>query len=284
MNKYKYCAVTTAFLAIFASFAFWTFHLEWIPFPRVSDKTVSVVEKLIEQFIPSEPEAVSVEDIEVEALGGHYAEHTTVTSVAASVIANTSVVVVEPVREEVDLPQEEKQQEMENEVLHAAPPNELEQWELKRAWNIAVPSLGIRAPVMLPSLKYWSSQAWDLMEEQMQVGLNHGTVAYPHSSRPGGDGSLIIAGHSSPPTVAAEQSNFGNVFAKLPDIAVGEDITVSTSAAPIRYRVEEKIIVSPTVTSILEQQYDESVLKLITCYPVGTTKNRMIIIAKKVQE
>ena len=74
------------------------------------------------------------------------------------------------------------------------------------------------------------------------------------------------------------------MFASLPSIDVGEEIVVETAASPVRYRVEKKIIVSPSMTSLLEQQYDDSILKVITCYPVGTTRDRMIILAKKVEE
>ena len=166
--------------------------------------------------------------------------------------------------------------------MHAAVA-ELEQWGIARAWSITIPSLGIRAPVLLPSMKNWTSRAWDMLEEQMQIGLNHGAVAYPHSSGPGRKGNLIIAGHSSPPTESAKQSEFGRLFERLPEIKVGEEISIVTAGSPVRYRVEEKMIVSPQETSILEQQYDESILKLITCYPVGTTRDRMIVLAKKIE-
>ena len=166
--------------------------------------------------------------------------------------------------------------------LYAAAP-ELEKWELTRAWDISIPSLGVRAPVLLPSMRYWKGRAWDLLEEQMQVALNHGAVAYPHSSAPGESGSLIVAGHSSPPTKEAEQSMYGHLFASLPNLTIGETISVLKGGTPITYEVQEKVVVPPHMTSILEQQSDESVLKLITCYPVGTTRDRMIVVAKKVE-
>ena len=280
MNTYKKTATVTAIVALCASFAFWTHHLEWVPLPDISEQLVDVFDVVMKKFKTSKQNTVSVLEVEVESLGGHFTEQSIVVQLTASVIPS-SVAVIEEVSEPAPAPVIE---EVVEENVQAAAPTELEQWELKRAWSIAVPALGIRAPVMLPSLKYWSTQAWELMEEQMQVGLNHGTVAYPHSAGPGGNGSLIIAGHSSPPTLSAEQSIYGDVFARLPEIEVGQDITVTTNAAPVTYRVEEKMIVSPNVTSILEQQTDDSILKLITCYPVGTTTSRMIIIAKKVEK
>jgi LPXTG-site transpeptidase (sortase) family protein len=280
VNKHKQTATVTAIVALCASFAFWTHHLDWVPLPHISEQAVDIFDGIMKKFKAPVPKSVSVVEVEVENLGGHFTTQSIETELTASVTSNSVAVIedtVEPIAEVVV-------EDAVEEVVQPAAPTELEQWELKRAWSIAVPGLGIRAPVMLPSLTYWSTQAWGLMEEQMQVGLNHGTVAYPHSAGPGGNGSLIIAGHSSPPTASAEQSVYGDVFARLPEIEVGQDITVTTSASPVTYRVEEKMIVSPNVTSILEQQTDDSILKLITCYPVGTTKSRMIIIAKKVEK
>jgi LPXTG-site transpeptidase (sortase) family protein len=286
VNTYKQTATVTAIVALCASFAFWTHHLDWVPLPHISDQLVDVFDDVMKKFKTPKQKTVSVLEVEVESLGGHFTEQSITTQLTASVIPNSVAIVEEKLETETEPAPEPAPviEEVVRENVQAAAPTELEQWELKRAWSIAVPALGIRAPVMLPSLKYWSSQAWELMEEQMQVGLNHGTVAYPHSSGPGGNGSLIIAGHSSPPTLSAEQSIYGDVFARLPEIEVGQEITITTNASPITYRVEEKMIVSPKVTSILEQQTDDSILKLITCYPVGTTTSRMIIIAKKIEK
>ena len=267
MNKHKKTAIVTAFLALCASFAFWTYR-------------IGIVVHVVAEEVPSEEH--------VENLGSHFAQNITKPVVAASVVSVQQEEKQEQVQkeegEQEQKDDDEQRREQVEEVTHPAAPSELTQWELQRAWGISVPTLGIRAPVLLPSQKYWSSRAWDLMEEQMQVGLNYGTVAYPHSVAPGGNGSLIIAGHSSPPTEASKRSIYGDVFAQLPAINIGEDVTISSGGRSITYTVEDKIIVKPSEVSILEQQDDESLLKLITCYPVGTTKNRMIIIAKKTAE
>lgn len=166
--------------------------------------------------------------------------------------------------------------------LHASASDE-RQWGLTRMWSLSIPDLGIRAPVYLPSRTYWDAQKWELLEEQMQAGMQEGLVAYPHSVLPGKEGSLIIAGHSSPPNVRAEESNFGRIFERLPSIDNGSEILIEEGGTTFRYMVTETIIVSPEETSILSQQFDESILKLITCYPVGTTKDRLVVIAERVE-
>lgn len=157
---------------------------------------------------------------------------------------------------------------------------ELQEWELRRAFGIGIPDLGIRAPVLLPSRTHWDSQHWNLLEEQMQVGMLYGTVAYPHSLRPGAGGSLFIAGHSSPPSERAQESAYGAVFASLPEIEAGMQIVLTDGDERFSYVVTETFIVNASDTGILEPEKGDT-LTLITCYPVGTTRQRYVVKAKR---
>lgn len=157
----------------------------------------------------------------------------------------------------------------------------LHQWELQQAYTISIPAIGVQAPVYLPSKKHWDTRQWDMLENQMQTGLNVGAVAYPHSVSAGRNGSLIIAGHSSPPNAEAAKSKFGNLFEKLPDLGKGGVISILYDNGFVDYEVVDTKIVTPQETSILSQDYSESTLKLITCFPIGTTKDRLIVIAKR---
>ncbi|MBM3227432.1 sortase [Candidatus Peribacteria bacterium] len=191
-----------------------------------------------------------------------------------------------------------------NVLLHAAPPQpaavapspratstsevskderEMDQWGLRTAYTISVPDLAVRAPVILPSRQYWDRAYWSLLEQQMQAALLRGTVAYPHSSFPG-HGPLVIAGHSSPPTQESQGSRFGSVFARLPTIGIGQEIVLTVAGSPYRYSVTDTFIVSSSDTSILDlKEMDDDTLTVITCYPVGTTKERFVVRAKLLQ-
>ncbi|MDD4628529.1 MAG: sortase [Candidatus Peribacteraceae bacterium] len=158
---------------------------------------------------------------------------------------------------------------------------ELTQWGLTQRYELSIPSLSVRAPVFVPDRKYWDAGNWDLLEQQMQVGLSYGVVTYPHAVPPGEQGTLIIAGHSSPPDQRAAAHSFGKIFEMLPDLKVGAEITVRFGTTSVTYEVADTMVVSPSDTTILAQQKDESLLKLITCYPVGTVKDRLVIIAKR---
>jgi len=175
-------------------------------------------------------------------------------------------------QEPVDLPESPK------------PVDERTQWGLTRRYALSIPSLSVHVPVFVPERTYWDARQWDLLEQQMQIGLLYGAVAYPHSVTPGARGALIIAGHSSPPTARAEESAFGRVFAHLPDLRVGDEIVVRFGTTSVSYTVEDKQVVSARNTSILANDGEEPLLKLITCYPVGSVKDRMVIIARPTGE
>lgn len=171
-----------------------------------------------------------------------------------------------------------------NQSLNKVPSGkrELGSWQIALMYELEIPKIQVQAPVYLPSGQFWNTQKWSLLEEQMQVGLVHGTVAYPHSINAGEQGSLIIAGHSSPPNERAKESIFGSIFSRLPELEIGDEIRVLKDGKPVIYAVESSEVVAPSATEILEQQSDESLLKIITCYPVGTTTNRLVVTAKRV--
>lgn len=154
-------------------------------------------------------------------------------------------------------------------------------WELRYVASIAIPSLGVRAPVSIASKDYWEKRKWDLLEEQMQVGLTLGTVAYPQSSLAGKDGTLIIVGHSSPPTEEAAAGGYGEIFEELPSLSVGDVIIVTSGGQKFTYSVMRSFVTSANDTKILlPQPRSGANLTLITCFPIGSTKQRLVVEAK----
>lgn len=164
-------------------------------------------------------------------------------------------------------------------------PEELLQWKMQNLATVLIPKISVRAPVYVPDAKFWSNKQWGLVEEQMQLGLYYGLAAYPHSAAPGENGTLLIAGHSSPPNSIVEQSDYGEVFARLPELQEDDVITViKQDGGFVDYAVRSMKIVSADDTAILKQQNKASLLTLITCFPIGTTKDRLVITAERIDE
>lgn len=158
---------------------------------------------------------------------------------------------------------------------------------LSRKWEVALdqgtltyPRLRITAPISKPSLAQWKQRNWHALEDQMQFGLLHGVVTYPHSPEPGGAGNIIIAGHSAAPTIEAQSSPYRDVFEKLLDAKRGDVIELRSEGSVYSYEVYGTDIVHPTQTSILLQEKNVKELTLFTCYPVGTTQDRFVVKAK----
>ncbi len=139
--------------------------------------------------------------------------------------------------------------------------------------------LGIIAPIGKPSAGSWNNRDWRLLEDQMQYLLLNGAAAYPHSVNPGEKGRVIVAGHSSPPTMEAIGSPYEDVFATLPSAQAGDIIRVGEYS----YKVRRTQIVPATYTQILRQSSHASELILFTCYPVGTTRERFVVWADLVE-
>ena len=94
--------------------------------------------------------------------------------------------------------------------------------------------------------------------------------------------SALKARHAaSPPSDRAAVSRFGEIFAQLPSLKLHDEILLRAGEQTITYEVTRTAIVPAGDTSILSQQDDDALLQLITCYPIGSTKERFVVIAKK---
>jgi len=261
----RIAAWAIALLSAAGSLAFWASMLGILRSAEARDAARAAVPLVLPE-VRAEEQAVPGEEVVEEARGSLRA--------AAPVL---------PVPEPAQREEEPEGGERADERQRPAPDgqqSELAQWGLRRGFSISIPAIQVRAPVLIPSRRFWDGGKWDLLEEQMQVGLNFGAVEYPHSVQPGKAGSLIIAGHSSPPDSAAESGGYGHLFARLPELRAGDTIAITAGGETLTYVVEDAVVVAPQETSVLNQHESESVLKLITCYPIGTTRDRLVVIAK----
>ncbi len=148
------------------------------------------------------------------------------------------------------------------------------------AYVLSIPRLEVQAPVLRTPSQFWDTQDWALLEHQMQAGLRHGTVAYPHSVEPGEIGNIIIAGHSSAPDPLTAKSEFADVFADLSQVRIGDRVLLKTGGRTVTYLVQDMRVVTPEQTDVLLPQRKTADLKIITCHPLGTSKNRLVVTAR----
>ena len=118
-------------------------------------------------------------------------------------------------------------------------------------------------------------QNWNQLETNIQAGLQEGVVVHPISHSPGSFGNLFLTGHSS--YYAWDDGRFKDVFALLHEVKVGDSIEVYWEGKKYVYKIKAEEVVSPTAVEVLNQPKDKFLLTLMTCTPVGTNKNRLIL-------
>ncbi len=95
-------------------------------------------------------------------------------------------------------------------------------------------------------------------------------------------GNAVVFGHSTLPWLF-NQNNYKTIFARAYELQVGDNIYVTVSGATYKYTIYNITVVSPNDTSVLEQDYNQNLLTLITCTPPGTTWKRLVIRSRLTQ-
>lgn len=146
--------------------------------------------------------------------------------------------------------------------------------------RIVIPALGISAPVVEPPTDALEREDWKQFEADIQAKLLQGVVLYPGSARPGHAGNTFFTGHSS--YYPFVQSDYKSIFALLGKLKVGDMYSVYYHGDQHTYRVFDISVVKPSNVSVLDQPTDKRISTLMTCTPVGTTLNRLIVQAEEI--
>src|SRR6185437_11506988 len=101
-----------------------------------------------------------------------------------------------------------------------------------------------------------------------------GVVHYPNTAVPGQEGNVVIFGHSS--GVWWEPGSYKFVFTLLDKVQAGDKVFIDYQGTRYIYRITGTQVVSPDNLSVLNQGTGHD-LTLITCTPVGTSTNRLIV-------
>lgn len=100
------------------------------------------------------------------------------------------------------------------------------------------------------------------------------------NSKPGQVGNTVLSGHSSNDII--DQGNYKFVFARLDALQKGDNIYINYEGKRYVYSVTQKETVKPTQVDKLIYPTDKPVLTLITCTPLGTSLNRLLVTAEQI--
>lgn len=100
------------------------------------------------------------------------------------------------------------------------------------------------------------------------------------NSKPGQIGNTVLSGHSSNDLFDPGEYKF--IFARLDQLVPGDTFVVNYLGTRYTYTITKKEVVKPTDVQKLVYPTDKPVMTLITCVPLGTAQNRLLVTAEQV--
>ena len=139
-------------------------------------------------------------------------------------------------------------------------------------YGIIIPRLGIDEPVV------FNVDPND--EQQYRAALKQGIAHASGTAYPGNNGVAYYFAHSSTPDL---QLQYNAIFYLLNRLEAKDEIYIWHEAKRFKYEVVEKKIVAPEDLSFLSgAEVGEERLVLQTCWPPGTTRQRLLVFAVRV--
>jgi sortase A len=121
--------------------------------------------------------------------------------------------------------------------------------------RIAIPAINVDALVV-------EGDSW----EQLKLGVGH----HLNTADPGERGNMVLSAHND---------IYGEIFRRLGDLELGDEVVVYAGEQPYRYIVTAKQIVEPTEVSVLAST-TKPVATLISCYPYMVDSHRIVVVAE----
>ena len=136
--------------------------------------------------------------------------------------------------------------------------------------RLVAPQLGDELPLVF-------STTFD--EASIQADLRQGAVVLPLGGSFGEPGNMVITAHSSGLNAFGPYSQ---AFAKLGQLELGDQFTITTDTAHYTYQVYGTDIVWPSEVNKLPQD-QRSTVTLVTCWPLWTDWQRLLVHAVLVE-
>jgi LPXTG-site transpeptidase (sortase) family protein len=125
------------------------------------------------------------------------------------------------------------------------------------------------------SIQDWQSIRADL---RRGISVSYGTSTYDTAAR------VFITGHSSD----TYPHRYASVFAGLNGAKVGDRCALTRQGHTYQYEVTDKRVVDPsdaaffTPASLVKNPGEPQEVFLVTCWPVFTTKNRLVVVGHQI--
>ncbi|NCU37838.1 sortase [Candidatus Saccharibacteria bacterium] len=141
--------------------------------------------------------------------------------------------------------------------------------------RLIVPKINVDVPIV------WNAIANS--QDSLNEAMNHGVAWFNikgASARPGEVGNFVLSGHSSNDWL--DNGNYKFIFARLEQVQEGDVIYAHYNGVRYTYNVIRKEVVRPTDVQALTDPTEKPLMTLITCVPLGTADNRLLVFAEQV--
>jgi LPXTG-site transpeptidase (sortase) family protein len=144
-------------------------------------------------------------------------------------------------------------------------------YDLERAGRLSIPRLNMQVPII-----------WSKDPSNFDHDLTQGVIHYPGTALPGENGVIYISGHSS--DYFWKKNPMADVFAKLNYLSAGDDVFIDVYGKDgkvynYRYKVTGNHVYAADDQNQFIDNTNTSKLNLSTCWPIGTSKDRMVVTA-----
>jgi sortase A len=140
-------------------------------------------------------------------------------------------------------------------------------------FSIIIPKIDAVAPIV------------DNVDPQNQTeylkALREGVAHAKGTAYPGGAGNVYLFAHST--DAFYNVGKYNAVFYLLGKLSKGDEVFIYYMGEKFRYLVDQVKVVAPNEIKYLAGDPAKNTLTLQTCYPPGTTLDRLIVIANEVE-
>lgn len=140
--------------------------------------------------------------------------------------------------------------------------------------KLIIPKINVDVPVV-----YDVTPDYDAQMAAMERGVAWFGIPGANS-KPGQIGNTVLSGHSSNDVIDRGEYKF--IFARLEHMQEGDLIYLNYQGKRYTYSVTKKEVVKPTEVNKLIYPTDKPMLTLITCTPLGTSLNRLLVTAEQI--
>ena len=146
--------------------------------------------------------------------------------------------------------------------------------------RVVIPKIGKNIPLV--EIKNRKIDSEHELEDIFMKELENGVVRYPGSAIPWEEWNSVIFGHSS--NFPWMNGDYNEVFSNLNFLEEWDEIIIYYNQKKFKYIVKEKRVIKPGDVSVLKKNISKKELSIMTCWPIWTTLNRLVVTGEMVEE